>query len=797
MKTLRVTLADIIGPTGTPNSTATVHARYVDTSGRGRDVHLTDGTIVVPVRRVASPDGDPEVFDFDVYANDAAPVREVDYGHLVEVSWTVVAPTGAKTSGVRRVAITDDMDAVVQLGLLSTPTPVPPYTGGYVTPETYATLVDRMDVFEEGGPVWSVNGENGVVTLDAADVGAATAAQGALADSAVQPEDIPASAAIMPTLVTYPHLSDVSKRVLFHTGTAYYATLQSATGTIYKSTDSGTTWTTLGNVGFEPWVMIRLATGTLLAVGSNPTPTVARSVNDGATWAVVAGVLNYAPLGHSGITETASGAVMIGEYGNVGSTVYRIRRSMDDGLTWATVLSSPGTDGASDPGHIHSVTYDKHADKYVAFMDRTTPNIYQSADQGATWTQIGASTTGLTQPNFVSPMYFADHVAWGYDNETNGTIARMTRANFYSGAWTQVETVATLNEKAFYETFPLGEDLWAISGATEKVGSVIDNPGSYAQEIYLVSSDGSIVSGGLSHTSPTQGIDTLLGHKGRFPGYVFNEYDHDHKSWLNLSTSGLPYAYVSMPYTAGTAQPAPQTTLSPAGPLIVHRNAGVYSRALDGTPRQMLLMDDTNRVRLANPNSPRLPEVRLYETDPGLIALMFDGAIVASFLSDGRMQLPEGKYIEFGTTAAAPKIYGGSGSPEGVISAPKGSLYLRTDGNTASASSLYVKGNSLGTAGWSHLTIGVPVSTKTTSYPVARTDGLIVCNGAAVTITLLNPAGVDAASGRLITVKNINAAAATVVSAGTSVTIDGAASDTLAQWETGRYVSDGTQWLTV
>ena len=59
MKTLRVTLADIVGPTGTPNSTATVHARYVDPSGRGRDVHLTDGTIVVPVRREVAPDGVP------------------------------------------------------------------------------------------------------------------------------------------------------------------------------------------------------------------------------------------------------------------------------------------------------------------------------------------------------------------------------------------------------------------------------------------------------------------------------------------------------------------------------------------------------------------------------------------------------------------------------------------------------------------------------------------------------------------------------------------------------------------
>ncbi len=163
MKTLRVTLADIIGPTGTPNSTATVHARYVDTSGRGRDVHLTDGTIVVPVRRVASPDGDPEVFDFDVYANDVAPVREVDYGHLVEVSWTVVAPTGAKSSGVKRVQITDSMDTVVQLGLLSTPTPVPPYTGGYVTPETYAALVARVVALEDapGG-----GGSGGTLTAD-------------------------------------------------------------------------------------------------------------------------------------------------------------------------------------------------------------------------------------------------------------------------------------------------------------------------------------------------------------------------------------------------------------------------------------------------------------------------------------------------------------------------------------------------------------------------------------------------------------------------------------------------------
>ena len=204
MKTLRVTLADIIGPTGTPNSTATVHARYVDTSGRGRDVHLTDGTIVVPVRRVASPDGDPEVFDFTVYANDAAPVREVDYGHLVEVAWTVVAPTGAKTSGVKRVQITDSMASVVQLGLLATPTPVPPYTGGYaLAPDLAAevatraaadTALDvRVDALEVAPPAHThpLADVTDAGTAAASDVGDfATAAQGVKADAALQPATV-------------------------------------------------------------------------------------------------------------------------------------------------------------------------------------------------------------------------------------------------------------------------------------------------------------------------------------------------------------------------------------------------------------------------------------------------------------------------------------------------------------------------------------------------------------------------------------------------------------------------------
>ena len=62
-KTLRVTLSDIVGGTGGSGSTAVVHARYVTANGRGRDVHLTDGTIVVPVRRSVTPGDEPDLID--------------------------------------------------------------------------------------------------------------------------------------------------------------------------------------------------------------------------------------------------------------------------------------------------------------------------------------------------------------------------------------------------------------------------------------------------------------------------------------------------------------------------------------------------------------------------------------------------------------------------------------------------------------------------------------------------------------------------------------------------------------
>lgn len=89
-----------------------------------------------------------------------------------------------------------------------------------------------------------------------------------------------------------------------------------------------------------------------------------------------------------------------------------------------------------------------------------------------------------------------------------------------------------------------------------------------------------------------------------------------------------------------------------------------------------------------------------------------------------------------------------------------------------------------------------PFSTKTANYTLINdVDTTVAFNGTSLTATLPDPT--TATVGSYFTIKNVNASALTVNSAGTSKTLDGAASQSLAQWAKATYVSDGTQWLTV
>lgn len=57
-----------------------------------------------------------------------------------------------------------------------------------------------------------------------------------------------------------------------------------------------------------------------------------------------------------------------------------------------------------------------------------------------------------------------------------------------------------------------------------------------------------------------------------------------------------------------------------------------------------------------------------------------------------------GGRILLGKTSAAPRIQTGTGSPLNVVSAPRGSLYIRTNGVVDST--LYIKSTGTDSAGW-------------------------------------------------------------------------------------------------
>lgn len=103
-----------------------------------------------------------------------------------------------------------------------------------------------------GGAVDSVNGQTGVVILDAADVGAATIAQGATADTAVQPADLAAVA-------TSGAYADLSGKPTLGTAAAQDTTAFDSAGLAAAAlvaaqayTDTEVAALTAGDVGADP-----------------------------------------------------------------------------------------------------------------------------------------------------------------------------------------------------------------------------------------------------------------------------------------------------------------------------------------------------------------------------------------------------------------------------------------------------------------------------------------------------------------------------------------------------------------
>ena len=200
-------------------------------------------------------------------------------------------------------------------------------------------------------------------------------------------------------------------------------------------------------------------------------------------------------------------------------------------------------------------------------------------------------------------------------------------------------------------------------------------------------------------------------------------------------------------------------------------------------------------------------------TGPAILADVSQSGNAASIALDGvKVNLPNNNvgtylrgqrngidYFILGSDGNINKMGGASTFLGWVNGSPAGNSAYNMHGlaiGYAGPGQVYQKSHYTNVNAWHPVNSSLGSATKTANYTLTQSDQLVIFNGANLTATLPDPS-LGEYNGRIFRVKNINASALTVNSAGTSKTIDGAASQSLAQWGKMTVVSDGTQWLTL
>ncbi|EMQ98335.1 sialidase family protein [Paeniglutamicibacter gangotriensis] len=512
---------------------------------------------------------------------------------------------------------------------------------------------------------------------------------------------------LSPSAVVYESKADLYRTALAQDGSTVYAS-QTINGTGFpkldKTLDWGKTWTTLGTLPGFISSLVKLASGTLLAfeatilTQANQNPKVWRSTDDGATWTHTF-TTQFPPFTNgTGVTEGTDGSVIISEYGNVNNMQYKIYRSTNDGVNFTQVWASPSVSSGGDVGHIHSVTYDPYEGCHVAFSDlanfaQTGPLWLRSNDNGATWATFGIAI-GSDTPNCVRPMFFENYIGWGTDNERNGRIGRIKREDFYAGRMTDIEVVATVNGKSLYYTFPIRQGVWMITVASETIMKVNDPnaPGNWGHEVYIVDEDGGRVSGGFTHMPRTITLGVYSNTKPAFPSHKFDALDHNGLTFVNL-VSGLPRAIVTVPVSQDWQMPMNQVgTWGMSKQILPNRYPLSFARA-DGTAVDTLRVEENGDLVITRDDVAVGARSEIVMTPTGLTRFRHGGVQVA-YMDAGQLIFPKVTLAATGLNISA----GGGTTPNGVLTAPAGSIF--TNWNGGKGTTAWVKESGTGNTGW-------------------------------------------------------------------------------------------------
>lgn len=188
-------------------------------------------------------------------------------------------------------------------------------------------------------------------------------------------------------------------------------------GGVFRSNDNGTSWTAV-NSGLSNLGVLALAvSGTSLFAGTHGG--VFRSDDNGSTWTLGGGLPSGGRVAASVLV--VSGSNLFAACSDFNDGCSGVFRSTDGAASWTDVTGWPNPTGLPNATYYAlAVSGTSLFASAGAPCECTTPGLYRSSDNGATWTASGLTDMTVSALAVNGPSLFAATVEWSFGTPVSG-----------------------------------------------------------------------------------------------------------------------------------------------------------------------------------------------------------------------------------------------------------------------------------------------------------------------------------------------------------------------------------------
>lgn len=274
--------------------------------------------------------------------------------------------------------------------------------------------------------------------------------------------------------------------------------------TIRKSVDGGKSWVKKGTQGFgtaDTGAFLKTTAGSLLMMRPGTTALFMRSVDDGVTWATVvpspaSKAAHYAMGSQSWAIDRITGYIYYGEYSTADNQAsVLVYRSTDDGATFTQFHAFPatGSTSADKVRHIHSIQWDHIAGRIVVMTGDSSPasGMYRVDAAGTALEPLLLNRDIphiLDGARAIGIIPFPDYLCWTGDSTGNPYLMRMARSEIGKPA-PVVERVYRLNSTGWFTCRASNDGSRWVFSASQEAASTLD----LSAHLYAVEDQGATV----------------------------------------------------------------------------------------------------------------------------------------------------------------------------------------------------------------------------------------------------------------------------------------------------------------